>query len=44
MTREYWLEKRVKALEELCVCYRLDKRPSEKLFDALEKSKKKLEE
>ena len=35
---------RIDALEQLLVCYRIDKRPSEKLFTKLEKTKKAMED
>lgn len=38
------LWRRIDALERLLVCYRLDKRPTEKLFTELEKTKKTIED
>jgi len=36
--------KRIEALEELLVCYRVGRRPSERLFNELNKTKNKWEE
>lgn len=36
--------KRIEALEKMCVCYRLHKRPSEKLLDKLTTTKEALED
>ena len=33
-----------KAFQELCVCYRIGKKPSEKLFDRLQKARELLED
>ena len=38
------LQKRNEALEELLVCYRLQKRPPEKLFNKLDKTKQALKD